>query len=69
MYFNFATNNSTIFGNVEIKESKPDDVKYLVITALDDFRVVDTEYYFGNNKFWDEIEKTLEDKVNSHDEL
>jgi hypothetical protein len=70
MYFNFANNNSTVYGNVSLEESKPDDVKHLVITSANDYHMFGN-VNFGNVKFWDEIEETLADetKKNSHDEL
>lgn len=71
MYHSFAANNSAVYSNHEMEECKPDEVKYLVITATDDHRVVGTDPYFGNVQFWDEIDETLENerKKSSHDEL
>lgn len=71
MYHSFANNNSAVYSDLEMEECKPDDVKYLVITAANDFRVVGVDGYFGNVQFWDEIDETLknEKKENSHDEL
>jgi hypothetical protein len=70
MYFNFANNNSTVYRNVSLEESKPDDVKHLVITSANDYHMFGN-VNFGNVKFWDEIEETLADetKKNSYDEL
>lgn len=62
LYFNFAKYDSAVYGNVKIEPAKPNDVKCLEISSLEDYKMVQLGDEFGRVKFWDKIEKVLASK-------
>lgn len=69
LYYNFASSNLPIYGDIEIEKSEPNEIKALEIFS-DTYYVMDVKgTAFGNVKFWDEIEEELHKSRQLKDEL
>lgn len=57
MYYNFAKHNTAVYNDLPIERTKPNDVKCLEISSS--AKITKLDEFFGNVKFWDDIEETL----------
>lgn len=60
LYYNFAKHNKAVYDDLEIDKATPDSVNCLEISSS--AKMVGLDGSFGNVKFWDEIEATLQSK-------